>query len=165
MTVCKRIIYLSEEINQLKTQKQLLRQTRLICTRSPFNPPSSNYISNMLGETDRAIEERRTMILKMLTPLFRGHKFEMDNSRIELPELGSLDIYRGYIELEERIGKNNIDHWVLFLKPFNIGIFDIKEGDLLSNNVGVLNSVLETIKPIKPSESAKSFYDVLISNK
>jgi len=162
VTVCKRIIQLSEEINQLKTQKLLLRKTRIICSRSPFNPPSSGYFINMIGETERAIDERRTSIKKFITPLFRGRSFKMDKNKIELPELGSLDIYRGYIELEETVG-NNIVNWVLFFKSFDIGMIKIEEGELRSNQRGELDKVLSSIKPINPSEYANDFYNTLLN--
>lgn len=155
-TICKRIITLSEQIAIHKIMNEKHRLSKFVYSRINNPPPSHIFISEMIEESHRLINEMEQDIKKLVLPLLKGMSFDITTFI-----LSSRDIYRGYIELYDDSNKQ----YVLFLKSYKNGLVDINEGSLILNDTNQITSVLQEMVPVKKSPVYKTLLEVLLSNK
>ena len=155
-SICKRIIFLSEQIAIHKKLNEKQQQLKFIYSRLASKPPSAMFINSIIDESKRFIEEMENDIKRLMLPLLKGIEFD-----IKISYLSSRDIYRGYIELYDASGKE----YILFLKSFHEGPINIEEGSLILNNNYQLKRVLVKMKPIKKDPEAKTLFNILMNQK
>lgn len=155
-SICKRIIFLSEQIAIHKKLNEKQQTLKFIYSRLASCPPSAIYISSMIDESKRFIEEMESDIERLMLPLLKGINFD-----ITISHLSSRDIYRGYIELYDSSGKE----YILFLKPFDNGLINIVEGSLKLNDKNQITAILEQMRPIKKDPETKTLLNILINQK
>ena len=155
-SVCKRIIFLSEQIALLKKMNRRQKQMKFIYSRLYSSPPSVMFIDSIIAESDRLIVEYKNDIKKLMLPLLKGVNFD-----INVEYLSTRDIYRGYIELYDADGKE----YILFFKTFETGPMFINEGSLMPNDNNQLARVLEEIKPIKRDPEIRTLFDIIMNQK
>ena len=155
-SICKRIIFLSEQISLHKKMNKRQKDNKFIYSRLASSPPSAMFIDTIIEESNRFIEEYQNDIKKLMLPLLKGIKFDMT-----IDYLSSRDIYRGYIELYDPSGKE----YILFFKPFKNGVINIDEGSLMLNDNDQLSVVLEEIKPIKKNPEIRTLFDIIMNQK
>lgn len=155
-TICQRIVYLAEDILDLKFCKLRATDLRFIFARlSPSLP--SNDVLQIEQRIEREISDRRSQIRRYIRPLLQNHKFD-----IESYDFGSKDLLKGYIKL---ISIDDNKEYILFLKPFNNGIVEVLEGQLLSNDNNQLYRILRNIKPFPRRTDVKSIYGALLNQR
>jgi len=155
-SICKRIIFLSEQIALHRKMNKRQKDNKFIYSRLASSPPSAVYINSIIEESNHFIEEYQNDIKRLMLPLLKGIEFDMT-----IDHLSSRDIYRGYIELYDLSGKE----YILFFKSFNTGPIYIEEGSLMLNDNDQLSKILEEIKPIKKDPEIKTLFDVIMNQK
>ena len=155
-SICKRIIFLSEQIAIHKKLNEKQQQLKFIYSRLASKPPSAMFIDSIIDESKRFIEEMENDIKRLMLPLLKGIEFD-----IKISYLSSRDIYIGYIELYDASGKE----YILFFKPFDNGLIHVVEGSLELNDKNQITAILEQMKPIKKDPETKTLFNILMNQK
>lgn len=155
-SICKRIIFLSEQIALHRKMNKRQKDNKFIYSRLASRPPSAMFIDTIIEESNRFIEEYQNDIKRLMLPLLKGINFDT-----VIDHLSSKDIYRGYIMLYDSSGKE----YILFLKSFQHGPINIEEGSLILNDNYQLKRVLVKVKPIKKDPEIRTLFDIIMNQK